>query len=181
VGLGDFVKKEFKAFGEFADPPTRGEMLDEAIEIVTGLQSGERFSFSGSHYRFDETRFNPRPIQRPRVPVWVAGQWPNKPPFRRAAKWDGVVPLAKGRPKDKFLTSAEVREIDQYIGRYRSSTDPFDICLSGRLPGNSKAEDRAILASYKEVGVTWWIEFIYSGSRSLKKNAERIAAGPVGH
>ena len=46
AGLGDFREKEFRSFGEVVDPHTRGQMLDEALEIVTGLQSGQRFSYS---------------------------------------------------------------------------------------------------------------------------------------
>ena len=34
----------------------------------------------------------PRPVQSPRIPIWVAGGWPNKAPYRRAARWDGVFP-----------------------------------------------------------------------------------------
>lgn len=48
-------------------------MLDEALEIVAGLWSGEPFSFRGRHYALDEVAFLPRPVQRPRPPIWVGG------------------------------------------------------------------------------------------------------------
>ena len=179
AGLGDFREKEFRSFGEVVDPHTRGQMLDEALEIVTGLQSGQRFSYSGSYYQFKETVFNPKPVQLPRVPVWIAGQWPNTPPFRRGAKWDGIVPLARGRAKQNFLTPSEIREIQDYLSRFRSSSEPIDICLSGSLPGVNRSEDTARLAPYVGLGVSWWIEFIYSGSGTVKNNMERIGAGPL--
>jgi alkanesulfonate monooxygenase SsuD/methylene tetrahydromethanopterin reductase-like flavin-dependent oxidoreductase (luciferase family) len=178
AGLGDFNQKEFKAFGEVSDPRTRGEMLSEGLEIITGLQSGEPFSYDGKHYRFPKTVFKPKPVQTPRVPVWVAGQWPNKPPFRRAARWDGVVPLIRGRGKADFLTPDEIREIIEYIWKYRKIDTPFDVCLSGITPGKKLADDRAIVSPYKGAGVTWWIDFVYSGTGSVKRNKARIKFGP---
>ena len=32
-------------------------------------------------------------MQRPRIPVWVAGRYPNRRPLRRAARWDGFFPI----------------------------------------------------------------------------------------
>lgn len=178
VGLGDFRRKEFEAFGEIADPPTKAEMLDEGIEIITGLQSGEPFEYSGEHYSIGQTVFKPCPIQKPHVPVWVAGQWPNKPPFRRAARWEGVVPIAKGRKKEHFLSPTEVREMMAYIWKYRSVDTPLDVCLCGITEGRSLSNDKAIVESYKDVGVSWWIDFIYTGRGSVKDNEKRIRSGP---
>ncbi len=104
VGLGDFQKKEFEAFGEVSDQRVRGSMLTEGLEIITGLQRGEPFVYSGEHYQISiPTVFNPKPVQEPRVPVWVAGKWPNKPPFRRAARWDGAVRSYRPRKGHKGL------------------------------------------------------------------------------
>jgi alkanesulfonate monooxygenase SsuD/methylene tetrahydromethanopterin reductase-like flavin-dependent oxidoreductase (luciferase family) len=178
AGLGDFTEKEFANFGEVSDRPTRGQMLDEALEIIAGLQSGETFKYHGKHYRLKSAPFRPRPVQEPRVPIWVAGLWPNKKPFRRAARWDGVVPLPRSRKKQDFFTPAEVRQILDYIQRHRETDAPFDFCLNGILPANSLAEDRAIVAPYRKAGVTWWIEFVYSGTGSFKQNAKRIQFGP---
>src|SRR5450755_566714 len=71
-------------------PRVRAEKLDEGLAILVGLWSGEVFSHHGRYYTVDETVFRPRPLQRPRIPIWVAGRWPARPPFRRAARWDGV-------------------------------------------------------------------------------------------
>lgn len=178
VGLGDFRYKEFEAFGEIDDRRTRGEMVDEGLEIIDGLQSGEGFRHSGEHYQVNHTVFRPTPIQRPRVPIWVAGQWPNKLPFRRAARWDGVIPIARGRSKEKFLTPNEVRQMVDYILSFRKAKSPFDICLCGVTEGKNITKDKGIVEPYIEVGVTWWIEFIYNGRGSLKVNKERIRSGP---
>ena len=178
VGLGDFQGKEFKNFGEVVDQRERGEMLDEGLEIITGLQSGEFFRYTGKHYRIGKTIFNPKPVQQPRIPVWVAGKWPNKKPFRRAARWDGVVPIHRSRNIKQHLTLEEVQEIKRFIEQYRTDDAPFDYCISGVLRAKVLSEDRAIVAPYEEAGVTWWIEFVYSSTGSVKRNTERIRFGP---
>lgn len=178
AGLGDFTAKEFENFGEVSDRLVRGEMLDEALEIIAGLQGGEVFKFNGKHYQLKTAPFRPIPVQKPRVPIWVAGLWPNKKPFRRAARWEGVVPLPRGRKKQDFFTPDEVREVLDYIWQHRTTDDPFDFCLNGILPAKSHAADRAIVAPYQEAGVTWWIDFVYSGTGSFKRNRERILFGP---
>ena len=178
VGFGDFQGKEFKNFGEVVDQRERGEMLDEGLEIIAGLQSGENFHFKGKHYKIEKTVFNPKPVQQPRVPIWVAGKWPNKKPYRRAAKWDGVVPIHRSRNIKEYLTINEVEEIKQYIEEHRLIDLPFDLCLQGVLPAKKLSEDRAIVEKYGKAGATWWIEFVYSSTGSVKKNTERIRFGP---
>ncbi len=178
VGLGDFKGQEFEAFGEVTDNRTRGEMLDEGLEIIDLIQKSETFKHEGKHYRASGRAFQPGPVQTPRIPVWVAGVWPNKPPFRRAARWDGIVPLVKGKNKKQLITPDEVREMVDYIGKFRSVDTPLEVSLGGITPGKSHAQDKAIVEPYEEAGVTWWLEYLYSGRGSIKKVKERIMAGP---
>ena len=85
VGLGEPAKVEFSMFGEQADPKIRAEKLDESLDILNGLWKGEPFSYKGKHYQISKMTFQPPVIQKPRIPIWVGGFWPNKAPFRRAA------------------------------------------------------------------------------------------------
>ena len=80
VGLGGGPNAEFAAFGEDPDPRARAERLDEGLAILDGLWSGEPFSFEGEHHRVIGAHFLPRAVQEPRIPVWVAGRWPNRRP-----------------------------------------------------------------------------------------------------
>jgi len=89
VGLGTPAADEYGAFGEPTDPRVRAAMLDEALEVLTLLWSGETVSFHGEHFRLDEVAFRPTPVQRPRIPIFVAGAWPRPPPRRRAVRGDG--------------------------------------------------------------------------------------------
>ena len=177
VGLGYFKNKEFKEFGEESDPIIRGDMLDEGLEIIAGLQSGEEFSYQGNHYQITGTVFRPKPVQHPRIPVWVGGMWPNKRPFRRAARWNGVIPMGKGSGYAS-LSPAELRAIKEFIIKNRVSEEPFDYCLGGQTKGESLSEDKSIIAPYQLEGLTWWIESIPPTKMSLKQVQKRIRTGP---
>src|SRR3954469_4302302 len=50
LGLGDDWVGEFSAFGDEPDPKVRGRMLDEGLEVLTALLSGERVDHDGAHY-----------------------------------------------------------------------------------------------------------------------------------
>jgi len=60
AGTGLF-EQEFGDLGEESDPKARGDMLDEALEVLTGLWSGKPFSHEGRHYRLRDAHFLPPP------------------------------------------------------------------------------------------------------------------------
>ena len=76
------------------------------------------------------------------------------------------------------FTIAEVQEIQRFIEQNRDVDAPFDFCVSTGLPGRDLGKHKEIVAPYEEVGVTWWIEFIYSATGNLESNTERIRLGP---
>src|SRR5215203_146437 len=78
VGLGALDDGGFSKVGEPTDRKVRAQLLDESLEILTGLWSGEPFSYAGEHYRLEEMTFLPPPVQKPRIPVWVVGAWPSR-------------------------------------------------------------------------------------------------------
>jgi alkanesulfonate monooxygenase SsuD/methylene tetrahydromethanopterin reductase-like flavin-dependent oxidoreductase (luciferase family) len=101
VGIGD-RGRQFEAFGEPGDARIRAERLDEALEVITRLWSGEEVNHHGKHYTVDGYALTALPLQRPRIPVWVGGDSPAA--MRRAARWDGWIgpdddPLS-GTPED---------------------------------------------------------------------------------
>jgi probable F420-dependent oxidoreductase len=154
IGIGDPAQWEYGFFGEETDARARAQMLDEGLEVLTGLWSGAPFGFQGRRYRLEEMVFRPTPAQQPRIPIWVGGYWPRKPPFRRAARWDGVCP---GRADNQPLTPEDWRAILAYIGEHRAAEAPFDAVHSG-VSGDDPARDAEQLAAYAAAGVTWWIE-----------------------
>jgi alkanesulfonate monooxygenase SsuD/methylene tetrahydromethanopterin reductase-like flavin-dependent oxidoreductase (luciferase family) len=184
VGIGEPVDIEFGAFGEPTDRRVRAEMLDEALAIITGLWSGEEFSFSGTHYRIGPMRFQPRPVQQPRIPIIVAGYLPNRGPIRRAARWDGMNPLGAegtGNWPEQFATL--VAELRERHAEHALEGMAFEILDGGETPGS---EDPA---ESERLGATWWIESLnpwrYGWDESerwpeIGPVRERIGAGPPG-
>jgi alkanesulfonate monooxygenase SsuD/methylene tetrahydromethanopterin reductase-like flavin-dependent oxidoreductase (luciferase family) len=154
VGLGDPAQWDYGFFGEETDARQRAGKLDEGLEVLTGLWSGEPFSFRGQHYDVAEVTFRPRPAQEPRIPIWVGGWWPNKPPLRRAARWDGMCPAKWG----EALTPDEVASAMAYVDQHRTATTPFDVVIGGGTDGEDPAGSARRTAEYAEVGATWWVE-----------------------
>lgn len=148
VGLGsDEFGSEYSITGEELDDRRRARMLDEALEILEAAWSGEPVRHRGEHYTVDAMRFLPRPLQRPRVPVWVAG-FPGKPrPMRRAARYEGFFPVNLESPDQLAEIVARVGALRAEAGR--ASDEPYDVIV-GLEPG-------ADPAPYREAGATWWL------------------------
>jgi alkanesulfonate monooxygenase SsuD/methylene tetrahydromethanopterin reductase-like flavin-dependent oxidoreductase (luciferase family) len=176
VGIGGDWFGDYSTFGESPDARAHGEMLDEALAIIAGLWSGEPFSYTGHHYQVTEAQFLPRPVQQPRIPIWVAGIWPNKKPFRRAAQWDGVAAEAPGDHGP--LTPADFVDLRAYIQEHRQGTGPFDVTHIGRTPGTDPEAAQDIVAPYAEAGVTWWLERIGDQEDPLETMRPRVRQGP---
>jgi alkanesulfonate monooxygenase SsuD/methylene tetrahydromethanopterin reductase-like flavin-dependent oxidoreductase (luciferase family) len=148
VGLGsDEFGSEYVITGEELDDRRRARMLDEALEILEAAWSGEPVSHRGEHYTVDAMRFLPRPLQRPRVPVWVAG-YPGKPrPMRRAARYDGFFPVNLDSPDQLAEIVARLGALRQEAGR--PPDEPYDV-IAGLDPGTDPAP-------YHRAGATWWL------------------------
>jgi len=169
VGIGGDWFGDYSRFGEPADNRTHGQQLDEALQVIAGLWSGAPFSYAGQHYTVKETQFLPRPIQQPRIPIWVAGVWPGTKPFRRAAQYDGAAPIA--RDENTGLTPNGVSEMAAYIRQHRPIAEPFDIVLAGPPLA---AEQYAALA---EAGATWYQDG-FMAEDSIEQVRAHIRRGP---
>lgn len=170
VGLGS--PNDYLPFGEDDDPRTRAERLDESLEIVTRLWSGERVSFEGRHFQVRDVAFRPVPVQRPRIPIWVGGTWPHRAPMRRAARWDGFFPIGNW-PKE-FLMPDQFREIAATIRSMRTHDAPFALIFTSTPQPDRPKPTPERIASYADAGVTWWIE----EPGSVEEAHALIAAGP---
>jgi len=181
VGLGEPPDADFAAFGEVSDARIRAEMLDESLAILAGLWKGRAFTFQGQHYQVDHAAFLPKPLQQPRIPVWVGGWWPNPAPFRRAARWDGALPLNK---KGVFLQPDDVRDLLRFVAEERKgkikSSAPFDVAVinSRWLKGPRGVTGAEKAALYAEAGATWWLESLYMERNSIERLREAIRTGP---
>jgi alkanesulfonate monooxygenase SsuD/methylene tetrahydromethanopterin reductase-like flavin-dependent oxidoreductase (luciferase family) len=176
VGIGGDWFGDYSKFGQPPDNKTHAEMLDEGLAVLDGLWSGEPFSFEGKHYTIKDVQFLPRPVQKPRIPVWVAGMWPNKKPFRRAARWDGVFPIPASQEMLE-LTPDETRDLVAYTLEHRTGEGPFDVVVGGSTTGHERGKDADRVARHAQAGATWWLEGLV-GKDSVEKIRERIAQGP---
>lgn len=143
AGLGlDRSGRELSAFGEEPDDRRRAQMLDESLAIIDGLWSGEPMVHHGDHYTVDDVTFLPRPVQRPRPRVWLAGRWPNRRPMRRAARWDGLFLIDAPNP-DEVAAAAE------FVAGERGSLEDFDL-VTHRPYGSDPTP-------WVAAGATWWV------------------------
>jgi alkanesulfonate monooxygenase SsuD/methylene tetrahydromethanopterin reductase-like flavin-dependent oxidoreductase (luciferase family) len=126
VGLGSERTVEFDPdrFGEEGDPKARAQLLDDGLDRLLAYWDGE---------------FEPRPVQRPRIPVWVAARWPRRRPLRRAARFDGLFPIDLPGPDALRELAGEVRAL--------RGPGPFDL-VAEHTPG-------ADPAPWIEAGATW--------------------------
>jgi alkanesulfonate monooxygenase SsuD/methylene tetrahydromethanopterin reductase-like flavin-dependent oxidoreductase (luciferase family) len=49
----------------------RAERLEEGIQVLRLLMSGERVSFVGRYFRLQDAMYRPAPIQLPHPPIWI--------------------------------------------------------------------------------------------------------------
>jgi hypothetical protein len=175
VGLGGEESCGYKEFGEDANNNVLAEKLDESLEIITGLWSGKNFSYKGKHYRIKGATFLPPPMQKPRIPIWVGGMWPNKPPFRRAAKWDGMIPL---KHPGGLLKPKDLHVIVDYTMKQRKSREHFDVAVIGWTVSKYPEKNSEKLMPYVEAGMTWWLESLYTKRDSPEDMRARIRKGP---
>jgi len=75
-GSGWF-EAEAKAYGfEWGDRQTRHERLRESLAVIKGLFTQEQTSYDGRHFQLRDAYCNPKPVQKPYPPFWIAGEGP---------------------------------------------------------------------------------------------------------
>jgi alkanesulfonate monooxygenase SsuD/methylene tetrahydromethanopterin reductase-like flavin-dependent oxidoreductase (luciferase family) len=76
LGLGaGWLRAEHEAYGfAFPEPPRRVDLLEEQLQVITGLWTRDPFDHEGPSYRLRGCSFSPKPLQQPHPPVIVAGR-----------------------------------------------------------------------------------------------------------
>jgi alkanesulfonate monooxygenase SsuD/methylene tetrahydromethanopterin reductase-like flavin-dependent oxidoreductase (luciferase family) len=177
VGLGGPPGLEFGDFGEDVDAKVRAGKLDEGLTVLRGLWTGQPFHFAGEHHTIRGAQLLPPPHQE-HVPIWVGGEWPNRAPFRRAARFDGVHPIMFSVPPPE--QPAALAEMVAYIARHRTDPGPFDVVFGTETAGDGAVGEREALRRFADAGVTWWMEPVSHWRGPLAAMRERIRRGPPG-
>jgi alkanesulfonate monooxygenase SsuD/methylene tetrahydromethanopterin reductase-like flavin-dependent oxidoreductase (luciferase family) len=181
VGSGDANEAGFSRVNEPRDAKERAQILDEALDIILGLWSGKPFSYQGRHFQVQEMTFLPTPVQQPRIPILVGGGWPLRGPSLRAARYDGCCLYRQHAPGGfADWTPDEVRALKAFMERHRSAEQrarPYEIKLGGRSRSDDWEQDRALMKSLAEAGVTWWVEYVPVGDVDAMR--ESVRRGPL--
>ena len=178
VGLGALDDGGFsRVHPETTDRKARSELLDETLEILDLAWCGEPFSYAGKHYQMEEMTFQPRPVQQPRIPVWVVAAWPRPKSMARAARWDGIIPSISADPY-RPVTPDEVREIREWLIAHRADGSPGEIVLEGVSPGDDPDWVTSHLQPLADAGATWWIESRWEAPNDIETLRARIRQGP---
>jgi alkanesulfonate monooxygenase SsuD/methylene tetrahydromethanopterin reductase-like flavin-dependent oxidoreductase (luciferase family) len=173
LGIGGDSTGEMKPFGEEASMRTRAAMLEEGMDLLAELMSGEPVDHAGPHYEVHARPFLPRPLQTPRIPVWIGACWPARKPFVRAAQWDGVFPIE--------IEPGQIAEMNALIAANRPpGAGRFEV-VAEMSPGESPAP-------WKAAGVDWLLTDLgperdtgggLAPPPSLASVRATIAAGPA--
>ncbi|MBI3244795.1 MAG: LLM class flavin-dependent oxidoreductase [Chloroflexi bacterium] len=183
VGLGA-TDTGFESFGEVTDRKTRAELLDEGLDIITGLWRGQPFSYEGKHYKIKPATFAvpPHPRQKPRIPIWVVGAWPRLKSMQRVLRYDGLLPnVMTDEGKHRPPALDDIREMKAYVKANRKAKGRFEIVMEGETPGDDPGKATVIVREWAKAGATWWIEAMWGAPRSakgLKVILKRIKQGP---
>ncbi|MDX2379809.1 MAG: LLM class flavin-dependent oxidoreductase [Acidimicrobiia bacterium] len=139
LGLGVDSSRELSGLGEVLDPRTRGERLDEGAELLCAMWSGDTIDYHGDHFVAEQITVLPRPVQQPRIPLWFAARGKVGRPVRRAARYDGIIPIE--------VDERELSEMLDVVVNERGSLDGFDIAVRPAGSGQYRA--------FRDLGATW--------------------------
>lgn len=147
VGLGSDRTNELAPFGEVIEPRERARLLDQGLGRLIEFWDGE---------------FLPRPVQQPRIPIWVAARWPHRRPLHRAARWDGLFPIELPGPE-------QLTELAEETRRLRTDEGPFDLVVD--IPPGAEAQP------WERAGATWVLTGFETQPRETEVR-DLIEAGP---
>jgi alkanesulfonate monooxygenase SsuD/methylene tetrahydromethanopterin reductase-like flavin-dependent oxidoreductase (luciferase family) len=178
IGLGDDGWREFSAFGEVAEPVSRGRILDESLEVLQRLLGGKDVDFDGDDLTVHTTPFLPRPVQDP-VPFWAGCRWPNRRPLARAARLQGCFPIFRGGQDSPSPPSAADLIALRGVLREFGAAEPYDIAVRVALHRIDPARRADRVAELAEAGLTWALQAFRPGRDAAEIEAI-VRAGPPG-
>ncbi|HYZ46891.1 MAG TPA: TIGR03560 family F420-dependent LLM class oxidoreductase [Actinomycetota bacterium] len=161
---------EHRALGmDFPPTAERVRRLEEAIQVIELLMTTDGASFEGRYYRLDGATYNPRPVQKPRPPLWIGGGGEKLMlPLiaRRADVWHGF-----GSPSTFARKSRLLDELAQKANR-----DPASIRRSTGLSLSEPwAQVRATVEELAAIGVSYLtVSWPSEGRKRLEEFVERV-------
>ena len=143
IGAG-WKELEYHSMGyKFPSFAIRAEQLGEAIQIIRGIWTEEKFSFIGKHYQVHEVVSYPKPVQKPHPKIWVGSNRGGPKMVELAARYgDGINVAWDFSPERTEAIFHQLYEFAEMHGR-----NPKDISKSVGLwtrilKSESEMEDR---------------------------------------
>jgi alkanesulfonate monooxygenase SsuD/methylene tetrahydromethanopterin reductase-like flavin-dependent oxidoreductase (luciferase family) len=174
IGLGDATEPGFTSVGESLEARQRAQLVDESLAILDGLWQARPFSFRGRHFKIDDLTLAPSPIQRPRIPIWIGGGWPNAGLRARLPKWDGSCAYKHPVESGEDMSPSDVAELVEWVRTVRGSLNGYAVAVGGRARGEDWERERNHIASVHEAGATDWMEWAPPGElEDMRRIASR--------
>lgn len=157
----------------------RAQLLDDGLEIITRLWSGE-WSFEGNHYALDLSAQPPRtlrPVQQPRIPIWVVGGWNRARSMNRAVRYDGVLPQVIDAHPEGYARTFE--ELAKWVRAHPHDDGTVaDVIKEGHTPSDDRGAAMERVARWRDRGATWWIEANWTAMTSEALDARARSGAP---
>ncbi len=169
VGTG-WARAEFFALGRQAYFEARGPYTDEALDIMQHCwQADGEIAYEGKFVSFRKVQFEPRPVQKPRIPFWIGSRGTAPAPLRRAVKYADVWHPTSMEPAELKSASAQLNEL---AGRKIPASVRTQLPLD---QGVSAVVDK--LAAYRDVGcVQVAMDFKAKSFKDFADGAQNVIA-----
>jgi F420-dependent oxidoreductase-like protein len=155
VGAG-WTEREHEAYGwPFPSARERVDRFAEALEIWDRLQQEERTTYEGQHYQIVDAPFEPKPLQRPRMPVLIGGSGPRmlRLAARHADIWNAVGTPDEGGALNQRLDAACAAEGRDPASLVRTVSPRINLLESVSAFVDGVAGYRA--AGFRDIYVPW--------------------------
>jgi alkanesulfonate monooxygenase SsuD/methylene tetrahydromethanopterin reductase-like flavin-dependent oxidoreductase (luciferase family) len=148
--------------------------MEQSLDVIDRLWRGESVTADSDSFCMQGVRESPRPVQQPRIPVWLAAGWPRKRPLRRAALWDGVYLMTNNQLTEERLTPDEVAQAVAVIREVRGTMTGFDVGANVETLEHADG-GVAITRAMEQAGATWVVELTPD---TLDEHRALIKRGP---
>jgi F420-dependent oxidoreductase-like protein len=145
IGAAWFDKEHHELGIPFPPTGERFDLLEDALEIVNRLFTGEKVDYEGKVVSLKDAQLLPTPVQQPRPPIWIGGSGPKRtlPLVARFADvWHSF-----GSPNSMAEASARIDELAEEIGR-----DPKEIERAGSLSLDDVETSRKHAGKWRDAG-----------------------------
>jgi len=176
VGVGDDGWSEFSSFGEAEDSVVRGEVLDEALDLLQRFLAGTEVHHHGRHFVVDSTALLPMPRQDP-LPIWGACRWPHRKPVARAATLQGCFPIFRVDGPPPPPAPGDIAAIRRMLADFGALPD-LDLVVRCALSLEDPARVPDTVSSLEEAGVTWILEGFAPGQPPAAVVESIVGRGP---